>query len=192
MMACAAASLSADDGAALGAVAFRAAAFASVEVGADVAAAMLALLAVGSMGLAEGAAFADAAGTRAVAAGTPAALPDNTVESAAAAGPAAPGVGVMENPGGMPGAPTAWLAALSLVKSRAAAAACGKGAGGVAGAGVAAMGGFAMPAGGVVSGVLGWLLAAALMVLGAAPALLAGVAGAASVLAGGGGVASGG
>jgi len=179
MMACAAASLSADDGAALGAV---------TEVGADVAAAMLALLAVGSMGLAAGAAFADAAGTRAVAAGTPAALPDKTFESAAAAGPVAPGAGVMENPGGMPGAPR--LAALSAVKSRAAATASGEGAGGSGGA--VAKGGFAMPAGDVESGVLGWLLAAALIELGAVPALLAGVAGAPSILAGGGGVAGGG
>ncbi|HMI75025.1 MAG TPA: hypothetical protein VK495_09965 [Steroidobacteraceae bacterium] len=201
MMACAAASLSADDGAALGVVPLRAplkaSALPSVEVGADVAAAMLALLAVGSMGLAAGAAFADAAGTRAVAAGTPAALPDKTFESAAAAGPVAPGAGVMENPGGKLGAPAARLAALSAVKSRAAATAsgevAGEVAGGGAGGGAVATGGFATAAGGVESRILGWILAAALAEPDAATAaLLAGVAGAASVLAGGGGVTAGG
>ena len=201
MMACAAASLSADDGAALGVVPLRAplkaSALPSVEVGADVAAAMLALLAVGSMGLAAGAAFAGAAGTRAVGAGTPAALPDKTFESAAAAGPVAPGAGVMENPGGKLGAPAARLAALSAVKSRAAATAsgevAGEVAGGGAGGGAVATGGFATAAGGVESRILGWILAAALAEPDAATAaLLAGVAGAASVLAGGGGVTAGG
>jgi hypothetical protein len=177
MMACAAASLSADDGAALGAVAFR---------GADVAAAMFALLAVGSMGLAAGAAFADAAGTRAVAAGTPAALPDKTFESVAAASPVAPGAGV-ENPGGMPGAPRP--AALSAVKSRAVATASGEGTGAVA------TGGFTTATAGVESAATGRPLAATPGVApGSAnvPAPLAWFAGAASVLAGGGGVASGG
>jgi hypothetical protein len=111
MTACAAASLSADDGAALGVVPLRAplkaAALPSVEVGADVAAAMLALLAAASMGLAVRAALADAAGARAVAADAPAALPDKAVETGAAVGtPAALSVGVMEAPGGMPGALT--------------------------------------------------------------------------------------
>jgi hypothetical protein len=115
MLACAAASLSADDAAALGTVPLRAAALASVEVGAQVAA-MFALLAMGSMGLAEGAASAGAAATRAAAAevpaalptALPAALPGKVFESVTAAAPAAPSAGVMETPGGMPGAPTAW------------------------------------------------------------------------------------
>jgi hypothetical protein len=130
-----------------------------------------------------------------VAAGTPAALPDKTFESAAAAGPVAPGAGV-ENPGGMPGAPTARLAALSAVKSRAATTASGEGAGedagGGAGGGAVATAGFATATGGVESRIMGWISAAALAEPDAATAaLLGGVAGAASVLAGGGGVASG-
>ena len=93
----------------------RAAALLSFEVGADVAAAMFALTEVPSMGAAPTVGLAaralDAAGTGAEGTDAPAALLDKTVESAAAVGAVAPRVGDMDNPGGMPGAPAAWLPA---------------------------------------------------------------------------------
>jgi hypothetical protein len=116
MRACAAAPVPAGDEAPSG-VLPRAAAVPSLllsfEVGADVAAAMFALTAVPSMGAAPSVGLAaralDAAGTRAAGADAPAALPDET-EAGAAVSPAASGA-VMENPGGMAGAPASWLPA---------------------------------------------------------------------------------
>jgi hypothetical protein len=105
MRACAAAPVSAGDAAPSGAVLPRAAALLSFAVGADVAAAMFALAEVPSMGAAPSVDLAaralGAAGTRAAGAAAPAAAVD----------PVAPSVGVVENPGGMPGAPAVWLPA---------------------------------------------------------------------------------
>jgi hypothetical protein len=110
--ACAAAPVSVGGESPLGIVLPRAAALPSVEIGADVAEAMLALLAVPSTGLAARA--LDAAVTRAAGAEAPAALPDKTVETGGAVGTAAAsGVDVMENSGGMPAPLAAWLPALS-------------------------------------------------------------------------------
>jgi hypothetical protein len=193
MRACAAAPVSAGDEAPSGVVLPRAAALLSFEVGADVAAAMFALTEVPSLdavplmdaapsaGLAGRAASAEAAGTRAAGADALAALPDKT-ETGAVVVPAASGA-VMENPGGMPGAPAAGLPASPSIRSPPAAA--------------TVAGGGAMAAGGVESPAMGWPLAGAPRVPGVPSAAnvpaLAWVAGAASVLAGGGGVtASGG
>jgi hypothetical protein len=115
--ACAAAPVSVAEGSPLGVVLPRAGALSSFEVGADVAAAMFALLAVPSMLAAPSVELAararDAAGTPAVGAEAPAALPDKTVETGEAVGTAvASGVDVMENPGGMPAPLAAWLPAL--------------------------------------------------------------------------------
>jgi hypothetical protein len=93
--ACAAAPVSLADVSPLGVVLRRAAALPSVEIGADVAEAMLALLALPSTGLA----------ARAL---------DKTVDTGEAVGTAAAsGVDVMENPGGMPVPLAARLPALS-------------------------------------------------------------------------------
>lgn len=115
MIACAAASVSANDGAPLGVVPLSAAALPSVEVGADVAEAMLALLSVVSMGLAARAASPeDATGTRAAAADTLAEVADKIVEGGAAVGTSSePSAGVRENPGGMARPATAWPPASS-------------------------------------------------------------------------------
>jgi trimeric autotransporter adhesin len=148
MMACAAAPVSAGDEPSLGVVLPGAAVLPSLELGADVAAAMLALRAVASMGAAPSVGLAarapDATGTRAAGAGAPAALPDKAVETGAAVAPAASGA-VMENPGGMLAAPAAWLPAPCIKSSLAAAMLAG---GSVPAAGV-------VPAGGVESAATG-------------------------------------
>jgi hypothetical protein len=127
MRACAAAPMSAGDEPSLGVVLPGAAVLPSLEVGADVAAAILALAEVASIGAAPSAGLAarapDATGTRAVGAGAPAAV-----------SPAASGA-VMENPGGMLEAAAAWLPAPGIKPLLAAATLAGGG---------------AMPAGGVV------------------------------------------
>jgi len=109
MRACAAAPVSAGDEAPSG-VLPRAAALLSFKVGADVAAAMFALLAAPPIGVVPVVGLAaralDAAGTRAAGAGAMAAVPDKT--DTGAADSAASGA-VMEKPGGMLGAPASWL-----------------------------------------------------------------------------------
>jgi hypothetical protein len=123
--------VSAGDEPSLGVVLPGAASLPSFEVGADVAAAMLALRAVASMGAAPSVGLAarapDATGTRAAGAGAPAALPDTAVETGAAAGPAASGA-VMENPAGVFRAPAAWLPTPCIKSSLAAAMLAGGGA----------------------------------------------------------------
>jgi len=109
--ACAAAPVSGGDEPSIGVVPPRAAALASLEMGADVAEAMLALPAGESMSLAGRAASADAAGMVAAGADAPAALPDTTEPADAVGTAAASGVDAMEKPGGVPGAPAAWLPA---------------------------------------------------------------------------------
>lgn len=149
MRACAAAPVSAGNEPSLGVVLPGAAALPPLEVGADVAAAMLALRAVASMGAAPSVGLAarapDTAGTRAVGAGAAAALPDKAVETGAAAGPAASGA-VRENPGGMLGAPAAWPPAPCIKSSLAAATLAGGG---------AMPAGRAVPASGVESPAVG-------------------------------------
>jgi hypothetical protein len=109
--ACAAAPPSVADGSPFAVVLPRAAALPSFQVGADVAAAMFALPAMPSVGLAARA--PEAAGSRTVGAEAPAALPDTTAETGEAVGTAVASGAVMENPGGMPAPPAAWLPTLS-------------------------------------------------------------------------------